>query len=80
MPKFPSMINLTLLFASGLPNGASLFIWPYEYTKTLPSYKNRVDIGLEKVFIDQKDNKNRWFLEKMQRIIIRVHFQCFQYQ
>ena len=57
MPKFPSMkVNLTLLFASGLPNGASLFADPYEYTKTLPSYK-RVDIGLEKVFIDQKENK-----------------------
>ncbi|MEZ7888831.1 MAG: TonB-dependent receptor plug domain-containing protein, partial [Cloacibacterium sp.] len=38
MPKFPSMkVNLTLLFASGLPNGASLFADPYEYTKTLPS-------------------------------------------
>ena len=59
MPKFPSMkVNLTLLFASGLPNGASLFADPYEYTKTLPSYK-RVDIGLEKVFIDQKTIKQQ---------------------
>ncbi len=57
MPKFPSMrVNLTLTYASGLPNGAPLFSDPYEFRRTLPSYK-RVDIGLSKVFIDQKDNK-----------------------
>lgn len=57
MPKFPSMkVNLTLIYANGLPNGATIFTDPYQYTKTLPSYK-RVDIGLEKVFIDQRDNK-----------------------
>ena len=59
MPKFPSMkVNLTLLFASGLPNGASLFADPYEYTKTLPSYK-RVDIGLEKVLSTKKTIKQQ---------------------
>ena len=66
MPKFPSMrVNLTLVFASGLPTGAPLtldangnpdFTAHYAYQKTLPSYK-RVDIGLTKVFIDQKDNQ-----------------------
>jgi len=57
MPKFPSMrVNLTLTYANGLPNGAPLFSDPYQFQKTLPSYK-RVDIGLSKVFIDQKDNK-----------------------
>ncbi|WP_161531641.1 TonB-dependent siderophore receptor [Riemerella anatipestifer] len=57
MPKFPSMrVNLTLIYASGLPNGASVFADPYQYQKTLPAYK-RVDIGLSKVFIDQKDFK-----------------------
>lgn len=57
MPKFPSMrVNLTLVYANGLPNGASLFSDPYQYTKNLPSYK-RVDIGLSKIFIDQKDYK-----------------------
>jgi len=57
MPKFPSMkVNLTLTYASGLPNGAPLFSDPYEFRRTLPSYK-RVDIGLSKTFIDQKDNK-----------------------
>ena len=57
MPKFPSMkVNLTLVYASGLPNGASVFSDPYQYTKTLPAYK-RVDIGLTKVFIDTKDYK-----------------------
>ncbi len=57
MPKFPSMrVNLTLTYANGLPNGAPLFSDPYLFRKTLPSYK-RVDIGLSKIFIDQKDNK-----------------------
>lgn len=57
MPKFPSMrVNLTLVYANGLPNGAPVFTDPYAYQKTLPSYK-RVDIGLSKIFIDQKDHK-----------------------
>lgn len=66
MPKFPSMrVNLTLTFASGLPSGAPVlfdanglpdYLAAYRYQKTLPSYK-RVDIGMTKVFIDQKDNK-----------------------
>ncbi len=66
MPKFPSMrVNLTLVFANGLPSGTPIsfdsngkpdFEAPYKYQSTLPSYK-RVDIGLSKVFIDQKDNK-----------------------
>ncbi|NML68511.1 TonB-dependent receptor [Chryseobacterium sp. RP-3-3] len=59
MPKFPSMrVNLTLVYAMGLPNGAPVFTDPYQYQKTLPSYK-RVDLGLSKVFIDSKDKKNR---------------------
>lgn len=57
MPKFPSMrVNLTLTYANGLPNGAPLFSDPYLFRRTLPSYK-RVDIGLSKIFIDQKDHK-----------------------
>ena len=66
MPKFPSMrVNLTLTYANGLPSGTPIsldengkpdFEAPYQYQRTLPSYK-RVDIGLSKVFIDQKDNK-----------------------
>ena len=66
MPKFPSMrVNLTLSYANGLPSGTPIsldqngkpdFEAPYNYQRTLPSYK-RVDIGLSKVFIDQKDNK-----------------------
>ncbi|SHM36915.1 Outer membrane receptor proteins, mostly Fe transport [Chryseobacterium carnipullorum] len=59
MPKFPSMrVNLTLVYAMGLPNGAPVFTDPYQYQRTLPSYK-RVDLGLSKVFIDSKDKKNR---------------------
>ncbi|MNK31567.1 TonB dependent receptor [compost metagenome] len=66
MPKFPSMrVNLTLTYASGLPSGTPVmfdgngvpdYLTAYRYQKTLPAYK-RVDIGLTKVFIDQKDNK-----------------------
>lgn len=67
MPKFPSMrVNLTLVYANGLPTGTPVsidaatglpdFTAHYAHQKTLPSYK-RVDIGLSKVFIDQKDNK-----------------------
>lgn len=65
MPKFPSMhVNLTLMYANGLPSGTPVslnstgqpdFEAPYLYQGKLPSYK-RVDIGLTKVFIDQKDN------------------------
>ncbi|MEI3789781.1 MULTISPECIES: TonB-dependent receptor plug domain-containing protein [Chryseobacterium] len=59
MPKFPSMrVNLTLVYAMGLPNGAPVFTDPYQYQKTLPAYK-RVDLGLSKVFIDSKDKKKR---------------------
>lgn len=59
MPKFPSMrVNLTLVYAMGLPNGAPVFTDPYQYQRTLPAYK-RVDLGLSKVFIDSKDKKNR---------------------
>ena len=66
MPKFPSMrVNLTLVYGNGLPSGTPVlfnkdgqpdYLGAYNYQKTLPSYK-RVDIGLSKVFIDQKDNK-----------------------
>ena len=66
MPKIHTMrVNLTLTYANGLPSGTPIsldangkpdFEAPYKYQRTLPSYK-RVDIGLSKVFIDQKDNK-----------------------
>lgn len=66
MPKFPSMrVNLTLTYASGLPSGTPIlfdsnglpdFLAAYRYQRTLPAYK-RVDIGLSKVFIDQKEFK-----------------------
>lgn len=64
MPKWPSMrVNLTLVYASGLPTGTPLLLnneglpdfgAAYKFQDRLPSYK-RVDIGLSKVFIDQKD-------------------------
>lgn len=59
MPKFPSMrVNITAVYAMGLPNGAPLFQDPYQYSTRLPSYK-RVDLGLSKVFVDEKENKPR---------------------
>ncbi|MGN7863838.1 TonB-dependent receptor plug domain-containing protein [Chryseobacterium sp.] len=68
MPQFPSMrVNLTLVYAMGLPTGAPVmfdsngqpdFNSAYKFQKTLPAYK-RVDIGLTKVFIDPKDKKSR---------------------
>lgn len=82
MPKFPSMrVNLTLVFANGLPSGTPVsldnngkpdFEAPYKYQRTLPSYK-RVDIGLSKVFIDQKDNKvNGGFWGNFQELTLGV--------
>lgn len=73
MPKFPSMrVNLTLTYAMGLPNGAPVFTDPYQYQKTLPSYK-RVDIGLSKVFIDAKEKKQTYgFWSNFEEIILGV--------
>ncbi|MGZ5192626.1 MAG: TonB-dependent receptor plug domain-containing protein [Kaistella sp.] len=82
MPKFPSMrVNLTLTYANGLPSGTPIsldengrpdFEAPYNYQRTLPSYK-RVDIGLSKVFIDQKDNKvNSGFWSNFNELILGV--------
>ena len=52
MPTFPSFkVNTTLVYASGLPNGAPVFTDPYQFQTYLPDYK-RVDIGLVKVFKD----------------------------
>ncbi|PIE50201.1 MAG: TonB-dependent receptor [Flavobacteriales bacterium] len=60
MPKFPKMrVNLTGVYAMGLPNGSPLFSDPYAFQKTLPSYK-RVDIGLSYVFIESK-KKNEYY-------------------
>jgi hypothetical protein len=57
MPKFPQMrVNLTLVYAMGLPTGAPVLTDPYQYQKTLPSYK-RVDLGLSYAFIDPKEKK-----------------------
>ncbi len=82
MPRFPSMrVNLTLLYANGLPSGTPITLdsngkpdyeAPYRYQNTLPSYK-RVDIGLSKVFIDQKDNKvNGGFWGNFKELILGV--------
>lgn len=91
MPKFPSMrVNLTLTYANGLPSGTPItldennqpdYTAPYLYQRTLPSYK-RVDIGLSKVFIDQKDNKvNSGFWSNFNELTLGVQiFNAFNIQ
>lgn len=69
MPAFPKMrVNLTGVYAMGLPTGSPLVfnannqpdvLSRYQFQSTLPSYK-RVDIGLSYVFIDAKDKQKRW--------------------
>ena len=82
MPKFPKMrVNLTGIFAMGLPTGAPIMFdnsglpsleTRYEYQKTLPSYK-RVDIGLSYVFIDPKEKNKAWgFWEKFEELTLGV--------
>lgn len=59
MPIMPSFkVNVNLVYASGLPNGAPLFTDPYDYTNYLKDYK-RVDIGFIKELINQDDLKAR---------------------
>ena len=73
MPKFPKMrVNLTGVFAMGLPNGAPVFTDPYNYQNTLPSYK-RVDIGLSYVFVDPKEKNKHWgFLGNFEELTLGV--------
>lgn len=91
MPKFPSMrVNLTLTYASGLPSGTPItlngdgtpnFQAAYNYQRTLPAYK-RVDIGLSKVFVDQKDNKvNSGFFSNFKELTLGLQiFNAFNIQ
>jgi len=57
MPILPSFkVNVNLVYASGLPNGAPPLTNPYDYTSYLSDYK-RVDIGFIKEIINQDDLK-----------------------
>ncbi|UPQ76412.1 TonB-dependent receptor plug domain-containing protein [Chryseobacterium nepalense] len=73
MPRFPAMrVNLTLVYAMGLPTGAPILTDPYQYQKTLPSYK-RVDLGLSYAFIDPKEKKNTYgFWENFEELTLGV--------
>ena len=73
MPRFPKMrVNLTGVYALGLPTGSPLFSDPYKFTKTLPSYK-RVDIGLSYVFVDSKENNNSYgFFSNFEELTLGV--------
>ncbi len=64
-------VNLTAVYASGLPNGAPLLQDPYQYTRTLPAYK-RVDIGLSKVFVDAVNRPNSRFLDNFKEMTLGV--------
>lgn len=63
MPILPSFkVNVNLVYASGVPNGAPPLTDPYDYQNYLTDYK-RVDIGFIKEFINQnelKANGNFW--------------------
>src|SRR5690606_1038452 len=55
MPILPSFkVNVNLVYASGLPNGAPPLTDPYNVQNYLTDYK-RVDIGFIKEFINQTD-------------------------
>ena len=55
MPILPSFkVNVNLVYASGLPNGAPPLTDPYDFQNYLTNYK-RVDIGFIKEFINQSD-------------------------
>lgn len=57
MPILPSFkVNVNLVYAAGLPNGAPPLTDPYDYTNYLSDYK-RVDIGFIKEIINQDDLK-----------------------
>lgn len=63
MPSFPTLkVNTTLIYASGLPNGAPVLTDPYSFQTNLPDYK-RVDIGLVKVIKDQTTSSSMEFLD-----------------
>lgn len=70
MPSFPSIkVNTTLVYASGLPNGAPVFTDPYQFQTTLPAYK-RVDIGLVKIFKNADIDSNVGFLSAFKEFSI----------
>lgn len=73
MPRFPKMrVNLTGVYALGLPTGSPLFSDPYKFTKTLPSYK-RVDIGLSYVFVESKESNNSYgFFSNFEELTLGV--------
>lgn len=54
LPSFK--VNVNLVYAAGLPNGAPQYTDPYDYVSYLQDYK-RVDIGFVKEFVNQKDLK-----------------------
>lgn len=54
LPSFK--VNVNMVYASGLPNGAPQFSNPYNYQTTLSAYK-RVDIGFVKELVNQKELK-----------------------
>ncbi len=74
-------VNLTGIYAMGLPTGAPIMFdnnglpsleTRYDYQKTLPSYK-RVDIGLSYVFIDPKEKNKSWgFWENFEELTLGV--------
>ena len=69
LPSFK--VNVNLIYASGLPNGAPQYTDPYKYTSYLQDYK-RVDVGFVKELVNQKDLKpaKSSFFGKFQEISV----------
>lgn len=65
MPLFPSFtVNMNLIYATGLPNGAPPLTNPYKFQRRLPDYK-RVDVGLKKIII-QNSKTNHKLVKEME--------------
>lgn len=70
MPAFPTLkVNTTLIYASGLPNGAPVLTDPYNFQTSLPDYK-RVDIGLVKIIKDHQTSTSLNMLDGFQELAI----------
>lgn len=81
MPVLPGFkVNTTLVYATGLPNGAPVLTDPYQFQQRLPDYK-RVDIGLVKVFKDSQIDSNLSFLNSFKEFAIGLDiFNVFDIQ
>ncbi|MXV38694.1 TonB-dependent receptor plug domain-containing protein [Flavobacteriaceae bacterium Ap0902] len=81
MPLFEDFkVSTTLVYATGLPNGSPVLTDPYAFQQRLPDYK-RVDIGLLKVFKDDRIDTSIPFLNSFKEFAIGLDiFNVFDIQ